>query len=127
RRALSESGQVDADDAQRGHELGREVAEVAPGSRDPVDGDEHRRVRRTLVGVGEHAVGQREVAGLRIGGGEGGAVRAHRLGLSDAISSLAAARSRWAKPANCWPANSPSAPSMVTRSPVWYGLASLMR
>ena len=46
---------------------------------------------------------------------------------SDSISSLAAARSRWANPANSWPENSASPPSMVTRSPVRYGLASLIR
>ncbi len=43
----------------------------------------------------------------------------HFLGLRDAISCFAMARSRWAKPANCCPEKSASAPSMVTRSPVW--------
>src|SRR5262245_25585409 len=49
------------------------------------------------------------------------------FGFSAAIIALAEARSMCAKPANSWPEKSASPPSMVTRSPVWYGLASLIR
>ena len=126
-RAPSEAGQIDAHDAPRGQELRSQVAEVAPRARDPVNGDEHGRFRGPFVCVRDDAVRKLGAPRLRIGGRDEPGVRAQRLGLSDAISSLAAARSRCAKPANCCPANSASAPSMVTRSPVWYGLASLMR
>src|SRR5262249_42754636 len=44
--------------------------------------------------------------------------RGYFFGLSDAIISLAADRSRWAKPANCWPEKSASAPSIAISSPV---------
>ncbi len=126
-RASSKAGKIDAQDAQRGQELRGQVAEVAARPRDSVEGDQGGRVGRTLVRVGDDAVRESGLPRLRVTGREGRGVRAQRLGLSDAISSLAAARSRCAKPANCWPENSASAPSMVTRSPVWYGLASLMR
>ena len=83
-----------------------------------VDGDDHPVERLDVHGGSSSSRGPgavRRLAGV------------YFFGRSAAISSLAWARSIRASPANCWPEKRASPPSIVSSSPVWYGLASLSR